>query len=82
MILDEAQNLSTHEIKTIITRMGDNSKLVIVGDCQQIDVPYMDFASSGLTHVIERFKDYDIAGHITLRKGERSELATLASEIL
>ena len=82
MILDEAQNLTSQEIKTIITRIGEGSKIVITGDIEQIDNPYVDFADNGLTHIVERFKDHPIAGHVTLRKGERSELATLASEIL
>jgi len=82
MILDEAQNLSATEIKTIITRMGENSKIVITGDIEQIDNPYVDFSDNGLTHVVEKFKDCSIAGHVTLRKGERSKLATLAAEIL
>lgn len=82
MVIDEAQNLSTNEIKTIITRMGDNSKIVLTGDVEQIDVPQMDFSNNGLSNVVEKFKEYGIAGHVTLRKGERSELATLASEIL
>lgn len=81
-IVDEAQQLSIHEIKTIITRMGDNSKIILTGDIEQIDVPHMDFSNNGLSHVIEKFKEYPIAGHITLRKGERSELATLAAEVL
>ena len=82
IILDEAQNLTAQEIKTIITRLGEDSKIVITGDVEQIDNPYIDFADNGLTHVVERFKEYGISGHITLRKGERSKLATLASEIL
>ena len=82
MILDECQNLTAQEIKTIITRLGEDSKIVITGDVEQIDNPYIDFADNGLTHVVERFKEYGISGHITLRKGERSKLATLASEIL
>lgn len=82
IILDEAQNLTAKEIKTVITRIGQDSKIVITGDIEQIDNPYVDFADNGLTHVVERFKDKAIAGHVTLRKGERSELATLASEIL
>jgi predicted ribonuclease YlaK len=82
IILDEAQNLSLHEIKTIITRLGENSKIVLNGDIDQLDRMELDFSSNGLTHVVEKFKEYPIAGHITLRKGERSELATLASEIL
>jgi PhoH-like ATPase len=82
IILDEAQNLTAKEIKTVITRIGQDSKIVITGDIEQIDNPYVDFADNGLTHVVERFKDKAIAGHVTLRKGERSELATIASEIL
>jgi PhoH-like ATPase len=82
IILDEAQNLSPNEIKTIITRVGDNTKIVVTGDIEQIDNPYVDFADNGLTHVVERFKDHSIAGHITLRKGERSILAALAAKIL
>ena len=82
LLVDEAQQLSVHEVKTIITRMGDNSKIILTGDIEQIDVPYMDFSNNGLSHVIEKFKEYSIAGHITLRKGERSELATLAAEVL
>jgi PhoH-like ATPase len=82
MIVDEAQNLTAHELKTIITRVGHGTKLVLTGDIQQIDNSYVDSVSNGLTHAVEKFKDYDIAGHITLTKGERSELATLASEIL
>lgn len=82
ILLDEAQNLTAKEIKTVITRIGQDSKIVITGDIEQIDNPYVDFADNGLTHVVERFKDKAVAGHVTLRKGERSELATLASEIL
>jgi PhoH-like ATPase len=82
MIVDEAQNLTAHELKTIITRVGHGTKLVLTGDIQQIDNSYVDSVSNGLTHAVEKFKNYDIAGHITLTKGERSQLATLASEIL
>lgn len=82
IILDEAQNLSAQEIKTIITRVGENTKIVLTGDIEQIDASHLDFADNGLTHVVEKFKNYEISGHITLKKGERSELATLASEIL
>lgn len=82
MILDEAQNLSMKEIKTVITRMGENSKIVLTGDITQIDHNYLDFSNNGLTHVVEAFKNEPIAGHITLLKGERSELATLASRLL
>ncbi|HAI43888.1 MAG TPA: hypothetical protein DCM40_40235, partial [Maribacter sp.] len=82
IIVDEAQNASIHELKTIITRVGDDSKIVLLGDVEQIDTPYLDTLSNGLTIVIEKFKDQDIAGHVTLMKGERSKLATLASKII
>jgi PhoH-like ATPase len=82
MIVDEAQNLTTHELKTIITRVGHGTKLVLTGDVQQIDNSYVDAVSNGLTHAVEKFKKYPIAGHVTLYKGERSSLATLAAEIL
>lgn len=82
MIVDEAQNLTTHELKTIITRVGHGTKLVLTGDVQQIDNSYVDAVSNGLTHAVEKFKQYDISGHVTLYKGERSQLATLAAEIL
>ena len=82
MIVDEAQNLTAHELKTIITRVGHGTKLVLTGDIQQIDNSYVDAVSNGLTHAVEKFKEYDIAGHVTLYKGERSKLATLAAEIL
>lgn len=82
MIVDEAQNLSKDEVKTIITRVGEDTKIVFTGDIAQIDKPYLDFADNGLTYIVEKFKEYSIAGHITLNKGERSELATLAAEIL
>jgi PhoH-like ATPase len=82
LIVDEAQNLTPHEIKTILTRAGDNTKIVLTGDCYQIDNPYVDAASNGLAHVVERMKGEDIAGTITLVKGERSPLAELASNLL
>jgi len=82
MIVDEAQNLTTHELKTIITRVGHGTKLVLTGDIQQIDNSYVDAVSNGLTHAVEKFKTHDIAGHISLKKGERSPLATLAADIL
>ncbi len=82
IIIDEAQNLSMHELKTIITRVGDNTKIVLTGDIEQIDNVHVDAFSNGLSYAVERFKDYDIAGHVTLQKGERSALATLASKIL
>ena len=82
MIVDEAQNLTAHELKTIITRVGHGTKLVLTGDIQQIDNSYVDAVSNGLTHAVEKFKEYSISGHVTLYKGERSKLATLAAEIL
>jgi PhoH-like ATPase len=82
IIIDEAQNLSMHELKTIITRVGENTKIVLTGDIEQIDNTYVDATSNGLTYAVEKFKEYEIAGHITLQKGERSELATLAAKIL
>jgi PhoH-like ATPase len=82
MIVDEAQNLTAHELKTIITRVGHGTKLVLTGDIQQIDNSYVDAVSNGLTYAVEKFKGYEISGHVTLYKGERSQLATLAAEIL
>lgn len=82
IIIDEAQNLSLHELKTIITRVGEGSKVVLTGDLNQIDNNFVDMYTSGLTVAIESFKEYRISGHITMNKGERSELATLASKIL
>ena len=82
LIVDEAQNLTPHEIKTIITRAGEGTKVVLTGDPYQIDNPYIDSSSNGLTFVVDRFKDEPIAGHITLVKGERSELAELAATLL
>jgi PhoH-like ATPase len=82
LIVDEAQNSTIHELKTIITRVGENSKIVLLGDTDQIDTPYLDSLSNGLTITIEKFKKERLAGHITLTKGERSALATLASRLL
>jgi PhoH-like ATPase len=82
LIVDEAQNLTPHEIKTIITRAGEGTKIVLTGDPYQIDNPYIDSASNGLSYVVERFKEESIAGHITLVKGERSDLAELAATLL
>jgi PhoH-like ATPase len=82
IIIDEAQNLSVHELKTIITRAGENTKIVLTGDIEQIDNTYVDAVSNGLTYAVEKFKNESIAGHITMIKGQRSELATLASKIL
>lgn len=82
IIVDEAQNLSRHEVKTIISRVGEGSKIVLMGDPGQIDHPYLDAASNGLSHVVERFKPEPLAGHMTLEKGERSQLAQLAADLL
>ena len=82
MIVDEAQNLTPHEIKTIITRAGEGTKIILTGDPYQIDNPYVDASSNGLTYVVERFKEQAISAHITMTKGERSELAELAANVL
>jgi PhoH-like ATPase len=81
-IVDEAQNLTPHEIKTILTRAGEGTKIVLTGDPYQIDNPYIDSQNNGLTYVIEKFKNERIAAHITLMRGERSELATAAATLL
>lgn len=81
-IIDEAQNLTPHEVKTIISRAGDDTKIVFTGDIHQIDTPYLDSQSNGLTYVMDRVKDHPIAAHVTLEKGERSELANVANEYL
>jgi PhoH-like ATPase len=82
LIVDEAQNLTPHEVKTIITRSGEGTKVVLTGDPHQIDHPYVDHASNGLAVVAQRFKAETIAGHVALLKGERSELAELAANLL
>ena len=82
MIIDEAQNLTPHEIKTIVSRAGDGTKIVLTGDPYQIDNPYLDSNSNGLTYSAERLKDEPLHGHVTLRKSERSELAAVAAEKL
>ena len=82
MIVDEAQNLTPHEVKTIITRAGEGTKIILTGDPYQIDHPYLDSSNNGLTTVAERFKLEAIAGHVILTKGERSPLAELATQIL
>jgi PhoH-like ATPase len=81
-IIDEAQNLTPHEVKTIITRAGDNTKVILTGDVRQIDTPYLDEHSNGMSYVIERLKGEGLYCHVTLEKGERSELANLANEML
>ena len=82
IIVDEAQNLTIHELKTIITRVGENTKIVLTGDIEQIDSVYLDSTSNGLSYAVEKFKAHDLSGHMTLIKGERSKVATLASRIL
>jgi len=82
LLVDEAQNLTPHEVKTIITRAGDDTKIVLTGDPYQIDNPYVDSTNNGLVHVVNRFKGQNIAGHITLTKGERSDLAERAANLL
>ncbi len=82
LIVDEAQNLTPHEIKTIVTRAGEGTKIILTGDPYQIDNPYVDSSSNGLSYLVERFKHERITAHITLTKGERSELAELAANLL
>jgi PhoH-like ATPase len=81
-IIDEAQNLTPHEVKTIITRAGENTKIVFTGDIFQIDTPYLDTQSNGLSYLIEKVKGNPLCAHVTLQKGERSALANLANELL
>jgi len=81
-IVDEAQNLTPHEVKTIITRAGENTKIIFTGDIHQIDTPYLDAQSNGLSYLIEKLKGQALYAHITLQKGERSALANLANELL
>lgn len=81
-IVDEAQNLTPHEVKTIITRAGENTKIVFTGDVHQIDTPYLDENSNGLAYLIDRLKGQELFAHVKLEKGERSELANLANELL
>ncbi|MFN9628820.1 MAG: PhoH family protein [Cyanobacteriota bacterium] len=82
MVVDEAQNLTPHEVKTIVTRVGEGTKIVLTGDPYQIDNPYVDAESNGLTWLVERFKGQGLAGHVTLLRGERSALAELAANLL
>lgn len=81
-IVDEAQNLTPHEVKTIISRAGQNTKIIFTGDIHQIDTPYLDAQSNGLSYLIDKLKNQSLYAHITLEKGERSELANLANEFL
>ena len=82
LIVDESQNLTPHEIKTIITRAGDDTKIVLTGDSFQIDNPYVDAANNGLVYLVDRFKGESISAHVTFHKGERSKLSELASNLL
>jgi PhoH-like ATPase len=82
MIIDEAQNLTPHEVKTVISRAGKGTKVILTGDATQIDNPYLDKDSNGLTYIVNRFKNHRISGHMVLDKTERSELASIAAEIL
>lgn len=81
-VVDEAQNLTPHEIKTIITRAGEGTKIIFTGDINQIDTPYLDSQSNGLSHMIDKIKNQSIYAHVKLEKGERSELANIANELL
>jgi PhoH-like ATPase len=81
-IVDEAQNLTPHEIKTIITRAGEETKIIFTGDIQQIDQPYLDMHSNGLVYMIDRMRGQELFAHINLTKGERSALSELASNLL
>src|SRR5699024_4954338 len=81
-IVDEAQNLTPHEVKTIITRAGENTKVIFTGDIYQIDTPYLDTQSNGLSYLVDRMQDNELYAHINLEKGERSKLANLASKLL
>ena len=81
-LIDEAQNLEPAELKTILTRAGENTKIILAGDIYQIDTPHLDSMSNGLTYVIGKFKGHSLAAHISLNRGVRSDLATLAAQIL
>ena len=82
IMIDEAQNLTTHELKTILTRVGENTKIVLTGDIEQIDNTYINETTNGLTHAVEKFKKFELAGHVTLMRGERSKVATYAAKYL
>ena len=82
LIIDEAQNLTPHEVKTILTRAGEGTKVVLTGDIDQIDSPYLDAASNGISYVVERFREDALGGHMTLLKGERSLLAERSATLL
>ena len=82
VIIDEAQNITPKQMKALLTRAGPGTKMVCLGNVEQIDTPYLTETTSGLTFAIDRFKHWDYAGHITLKRGERSRLADFASEVL
>ena len=82
MIVDEAQNLTPHEVKTIASRVGEGTKLVLTGDIGQIDNPYLDQSSNGLSYAVEKMKGVGLIGHVTLSRSERSELASIAASRL
>jgi PhoH-like ATPase len=82
IIIDEAQNLSMHELKTIITRVGEGTKIILTGDIEQIDSAFLDATNNGLTYAVEKFKPYELTGHVSLQKGERSSVASLAADVL
>ena len=82
IIIDECQNMNAHEIKTVLTRVGENTKIVLTGDVEQIDNIYLNETTNGLTYAIEKLKDSELTGHVTLTKGERSKVATLAAKLL
>jgi len=82
IICDEAQNLTPHMMKTIVTRVGEGAKIVFTGDPEQIDHPYLDASGNGLTYLVEKMKGEEIAGHVSLRKGERSQVAELGARLL
>jgi len=81
-IVDESQNLTPHEVKTIITRAGEGAKFIFTGDVRQIDTPYLDEQSNGLSYLVDKVKGHPMYAHITLEKGERSALANLANDLL
>ena len=82
IIIDEVQNMTRHEIKTVLTRVGEGTKIVLTGDVEQIDNVYIDATSNGLTYVVEKLKEQAITGHVTLLKGERSNVASVAAKLL
>jgi PhoH-like ATPase len=82
IIIDEVQNMNRHEIKTVLTRVGEGTKIVLTGDIEQIDNVYVDATNNGLTYVVEKLKAEDVSGHITLLKGERSKVASVAAKLL